>query len=208
MSKLRRAEGRADLARPLLERARRDFPGTEWELNAIQGLADLDLAAHRYKQAITGYETLARNPSPLWSYVGQNAARYAREEQIRFNLLVGAVAAVLALAMFRLWRSGGLRTLWPPPAELIYPLPILLLLLASTLGQEPDEARAIATVSLGAFALLWLNGAYLRAHPPRGLGRVTVAVLGVLQAGALLYCALVANGLWAKFQDTLAMGAE
>ncbi len=208
MSKLRHADGRDDLARSLLERTLREYRGTEWELHAIQGLADLDLKSHRYGRAIAGYETLARSPDPLFSYIGRYGALNARGERVRFDVFLGLLAALAALSLHRLWRSGWLRSLWPPPAELLYPLPVPLLMLVGSTALEVPERHTVITLALGGIALLWLNGAYLRARPPKGGGRVVQAALGIFQACALLYCAMIANGLWGKLVDTIAMGAE
>ncbi len=209
MSKLRRADGLDARARPLLERTLREYAGTEWELHAIQGLADLDAKDRHYDRAIAGYDRLARDPSSLWSFIGQHAAAYARAERLRFDILLGLAAALVGFSLFRLWRAGGLRSLWPLPAELLYPLPLPLLMLAASTALEVPEGHTIVTLSLGGMALLWLNGAYLRARPPKGARQVAVqAALGVLQVCALLYCAVVTHGLWEKLVDTLAMGAE
>jgi hypothetical protein len=203
MAQLRRTDRRSDLALPLLERAEREGGG-EWVLHARKGIADLALEAHRYAEAITTYDELARSPSPLWSYVGSSAAGNARAERSRFYLLLLLLGAIAALSLSRILRTG-LRALWPPPAELIYPLPILLLVLVSAAGQEEQEARAVITVALGSAVLLWLNGAWLRATP--GRSRLGKALLGAGQAASLLYAALVWNGLWEKLMDTIAMGA-
>jgi hypothetical protein len=84
---------------------------------------------------------------------------------------------------------------------------VLVCVLLAGLAQEHDEARAVAVVALGAAALLWLNGAHLRARPPAR--RVALYMgLGALQFAGLLYCALVTNHLWHKLIDTIAMRPE
>jgi hypothetical protein len=56
--------------------------------------------------------------------------------------------------------------------------------------------------------VLWANGVYLRARPPRAARRLVETALGLAQAAAVLYCAVVLNGVWSKFYETLVMGAE
>jgi len=206
MARLRRSDGRDEAARALLERALREGPGTEWALHAEKALGDLDLEAHRYAPAIARYDHLAGLPAPLWRYVGSSAAGHARGERTRFRILIAILAALAALSLARVIRAGGPRSLWPPPAELLWLLPVLLVLLAAAAAQEAPEARAVVSLSLGGAALLWLNGAWLRARPPRRMA--LPALLGLGQALALLYCAMVWNGLWDKLVDTIAMGAQ
>jgi hypothetical protein len=206
MSQLQRADRRAARARPLLERVAREFPATEWSLHAAQGLAELDVEEHRYSSAIARYEMLARSEKPLWKYLGENGAEGARGEQVRFAGVLIVAAAIALLAMARLSRSG-LRALWPPPAELLWLAPVLSCVLLAGLAQEHDEARAVAMLALGAAALLWLNGAHLRARPPARPVALYVG-LGALQFAGLLYCALVTNHLWHKLIDTIAMRPE
>jgi hypothetical protein len=87
-------------------------------------------------------------------------------------------------------------------------MPLFVLMAAVAFGQPVDEGRAVRWLAFGAMGVLWLNGAYLRARPPRGAWRLVYGVLGLAQAAALLYVVVIACGLWDKFHDTLIMGAE
>ena len=87
-------------------------------------------------------------------------------------------------------------------------MPVVLVMLLAALSQPPEEARAVATVALGGAVLLWAHGAQLRAHPPSPLARFLLGAIGLGEAAALLYCAVVANDLWMKFAETLSNGAE
>lgn len=207
MARLRISDRRPEDARPLLERALRDSPPGDWPLHAKKGLADLDLEAHRFDRAIAAFDALAREPAPLWRYVGSSAAANARGERTRFYAMFALVLALALLWLSRVARAG-VRMLWPPPTELVYVLPILLVMLAAATAQEEPEAHALVTLGLSAIALLWLNGAWLRARPPGPRSRYGQALLGLLQVASLLYCAMVGNGLWGKLMDTVAMGAE
>ena len=207
MAQLRRAGREPLLARPLLERLLRDFPPGEWSLHARQGLAELDLEDHHYQAAIARFRGLSAEPQPLWQFLGNAGVKRAQGERLRFFLALGFLGAAAALSLWRLRRSGGPRTLWPPPDEVVYLGPVLLLVALAASAQEHDEAAAVLTLALGLFALLWLNGAWSRFRAG-GPGKARRALLGGLQAGGLLYCALVFNHLWAKLIDTIAMGAE
>jgi len=105
-------------------------------------------------------------------------------------------------------RRSGPRALWPIPDELAYPLPVLLVILLASIALERPERMAVITLCTSAIALLWINGAFLRAHPPRGLARAGQALLGLAQALGIFYCAIIASGLWEKLVDTWQMGAD
>jgi hypothetical protein len=208
MAQLRVADQQPALGRAYFQRAYHEYPSTEWGLHGLKGLADLDLAERRYGDAIARYEALAASRDPFFRYVGRMAANKARGERLRVVLALGALAALGALWALRLLRLGSWRRLWPPPTEVAYLLPLLLLMAAAASGQPAEEARAVRLLTLGALVTLWLGGAYLRARPPAGGWRFLHGLLGVLQAAALLYVAVQGSGLWDKFHDTLVMGAE
>lgn len=204
MAQIRRNDQRDDLARPLYQRVVRDAPGSSWALHARKGLGDVDLAAHQYASAIARYQSLAALPDAHWKYVGSNAAAYARGERVRFQILVALAALLLSSSLLQLARAGRAGKLWPPPREVVWSLPVLLGVFVASFAQEPAEAAALRTLAASALALLWAQGAALRAST-----RFWVpALAGVAQTVALLYCALVGNGLWAKLVDTVAMGGE
>jgi hypothetical protein len=205
MAELRLADRRTDLAYALFDRAARDYGDGEWGLHGQKGRADLDVAAHRFAPALETYAKLAARPEPYWQYVGRISVDSARGERLRFYVYAALLLALGAWTAFRLGRAR--KQLWPPPEELTWSAPVLLLMLAAAIAQPPEEARAVVWVALGGAALLWANGAYLRARPP-GRRWPLEALLGLAQAAALLYCAVIANDLWMKFAETLTNGAE
>lgn len=210
MAQLRLVDHQAQLARPLFLRVIRDYPGTEWAQHSTKGLADLELESWHFAAAIAKYDGLARSDSPFFQYVGRYFAQRAREERLRFYLVLGLLASFLLMWGVRLLRLGSWRTLWPPPAEVIYPLPVLMAMGAASFGasQGEGEGRGVLVLAAGALALLWLNGAYLRARPPVGRWRYLHGALGLVQTAGLLYMAIVLCGLWDKFHDTIEMGAD
>jgi len=207
MAQLERSDGQSDRALPLLERVLREGPGTDWALHAQRQIADLDLDRHHYAAAIATYEQLARDPAPFWQYVGKSAAQDARSQRSRFIGLVAALILLVGVALKRVVRIG-LQALWPMPNELAYPLPVLIVVLIASSSLEQAEEQAVITLALGAIVLLWINGAYLKMRPPKGLARLPQALLGLVQAIAIFYCAIQTSGLWEKLVDTWQMGAD
>jgi hypothetical protein len=203
------ADGRRDAARPYYERAAREYPDTEWGRHGVRGMAELDLAHRHYAAALKGYKRLASTPLPLWSYVGRTGIAEVRGERIRFVLFLIAALALVAFAAIRVWlasRAGD--RIWRLPEECTYPLPIFVLMIAAAFNQPADEAIAVIVLAVGGFLLLWGNGVYRRARPPRGTHRLGEAILALVQTGALFYCVLIVSNVWHKFHDTIVMGAE
>jgi hypothetical protein len=188
-------------SRQYFERLVRDYPQTDWALHARKGIADLEMQRHHFSRAIAIYDELAGQASPFWQYLGSNAARVARGERNRFYLFLTLVVLFALLWIPRLRRLE----FWPLPRELIYPLPVLLLILLAATSQEPEEAHGIEAVALCAIALLWLNGSWLRLERRKPW---LDAALGVLQLCAMLFCCIVATGLWGKVMDTFAGGGD
>lgn len=201
--------GRAGRARLLFERAEREHRGSGWELAASKGLADLALRARRYGEAIARYEGLAASRDDYYRFLGESGAVEARATRSRDLLAAGLALLVSTLASARLalaWRSR--RTLRPVPEEVFYGAPVAGALLLAALAQPAAEGRAVAALALGGLLLLWANASYFRVRPPRGFSLALEGVLSVAQAGALLYCAVVANGLWGRLIVTFAVGPD
>ena len=206
MAELHLADQRIDLARPLFARAAADYPGTEWGWQGQKGTADLQVVTHHYAPAITTYEKLSKLDSPYWQYVGRMSAVSAREEQKRWYIFLALCAGLLAGVVWRVFRARG--SLWPLPEEATYALPVAGVMLAAAFAQPAAEAHAVTTVALGSLVLLYAHGVHLRARTPSRGARVLEGVVGLAEAAALLYCAVVANDLWMKFSETLSNGAE
>jgi len=209
MGQLELADEHPGAAGALFERVVREYPGTEWDLAATQGLADLALWSHRYAQAVAQYQKLAASSSPYFRYLGQSGVGEARARRVRDGLALGLTLSLVLLTAVRLYLARrGPVPLWPLPEEVIYAAPVAALMGLASLAQPADEGRAVAEVALGGLLLLGATAAYYRARPPRGLVLVREAALAVAQAGALVYCAVVANGLWGKLVVTWVVGPE
>ena len=209
MARLRLLDGRRDLARPLLERARRTGAGTRWESAAAKEIADLDAAAHRWSEAIAAYDRLAASPDPYWREIGELARAEARKGRALWSIMWGVLFALVAFVAVRaaLAIRAGARPL-AVPKEALIGAPVAALLMVAALGKEPAELRAVATLAFGGLALLWTNGLALRGKRLSTARRLGEVALAVGQTAALAYCAIVASGLWNKLVDTLRMGAE
>jgi tetratricopeptide (TPR) repeat protein len=204
LGQLELADEHYDAAGAFFEQAVRAYPGTEWDLAGTKGLADLALWSHRYAQAVAHYQKLEQSSSPYFKFLGAAGVEEARATRVRDLLALGLAALLLSLAGLRLYVARP----WPLPEELIYAAPVAALMVLASFSQPADEGRAVAAVALGGWLLLGANAAYYRARPPKGLTLAREALLSVAQAAALVYCAVVANGLWGKLVVTLVVGPE
>ena len=208
MARLRRMDQRDDRARPLLDRALVVGKGTTWELPALKEIADIEAAHRHYGSAIETYDRLAGEKDAFWSTVGRLAATDARAARGRWTLCCCLLLALVALGGTRLAlaaRAG--RRPWVIPREAIFAAPLALLLLFQAYLQPPAEAHAVAALTLGGFALLWILGVSVRGQALTVKRRIAEIALGACQTAALFFCALAGNDLWVKFIDTLTMGA-
>jgi hypothetical protein len=203
-------DGAHTRARALLAEAIASYAGTEWEREGIRLLAGVELEEHQYAAAARGFERLSREPYPLWSYLGRIGLERTRRTRVVYACYIGTLIALggLGLALAVLGASAKGRRRWPPPREVIFVLPISVLLILAALGRPAAEARAITTVAAGGTAIVWTNALYLDASPPRGVARIVFALLGLVQAAGVLFCAIMSSGLWERFVDTLAAGAD
>ncbi|HEY3449325.1 MAG TPA: hypothetical protein VGK67_23425 [Myxococcales bacterium] len=209
VARVRLLDGREDLARPLIERARLAGAGTRWEHAATKELADLDVAGHHWSEAIAGYSRLATSSDPYWSTLGKLAVRTASAERTRWYalwLLGVALAALVAIRLGLALRSGA--RLWPIPLEVPIGAPIALLFVLAALGKPPAQLQAVLSIALGGLALTWANAIVLRGRTLSAKRRIGEVLLAAGQAAALSFCAIVASGLWAKLMATLRLGGD
>jgi hypothetical protein len=176
----------------------------KWDAALLR--ADVELQQRHWATAENEYRAIAAPKGSRWEYEASERAEVARwagwRQHVMWGLLVGLVTLTL-------WRAyAGRRALWPPPEEVLWVGPLLLLMLAAALPREAEERSAIAGIALGGLVLLWANGAWLKVHPLSFAARAREAVLGLAQATAVLYCAIVASGLWDSVMNTFAAGPE
>lgn len=206
-AQLRRADGREDLARILLERAVLAAPASPVALDASLALSDLEFSERHFEAAIARYQKVLETASGRWEYQARLGIEYSRAARTRQWLVVGIWAGLVLLASWRGVVAVRAGTLWPLPEDAKVGLPVAALLALASAGQPPNEAHAVLALAAGGAILLWTNAAYFQVAPPIGWRRWFEASLGIAQAAGLLYCAIVVSGLWAKFVETLSAGA-
>jgi len=208
VGQLWRKDGRDDLARQAWERLVAASPESPAALDAALGLADLALTARDYDDAERRFAQLTRVGQGRVLYQAQLGLEQTHAEQTRFRLTLAVAAALLALALWRGASAARAKTLWPLPEEVVVAGPVAALLVLASFAQPPAEALAVRLLAFGGLLLVWVNSAAFAARPPRGARRVLEVLLGLAQASGLLFCAIIAGGLWTRFVETLAVGAE
>ena len=206
MAELRRVDGDEATARALYAQTLDADPRGPLGLAAVKAVADMDVSAHRYSPALLGYARLAGRPEPYWRFLGTTGVADARSARRRDLAFLVVMVGLLGLLSFRL--AAARAALWPPPEECLYLLPVAALSALSSVVLPADERAAVLSVAGGGLALVFVNAVFFRLRPPRGVFRGVEAVLGVAQGAALLYCAVIACGLWTRFANTLANGAD
>jgi hypothetical protein len=182
-----------------------DIPGDlKWDARVLR--ADLLLAQHRWSAAEHAYAAIAAPAGSRWEYEARTRTELARSGGHRQLAVWITLAALLGVAG---WRAASLRrALWPPPEELLFAAPLLVVALIAAAPRPSDERLAILSVALSAAPLLWINGAYLRARALKPMRRAGEALLGVAQASGVLFCAVVLSGLWDSVVNTWMAGVE
>jgi hypothetical protein len=175
-----------------------------WDARLMR--ADLQLAQRHWSKAEAAYRAVGAPGGSRWEYEANARGEIARSSARREEAVWVTLAAILALALYR--GVSLRRALWPPPEELVFAAPLLAVLAIAAVPRVPEERFAVLAVALGAVPLLWVHGAYLRAHPLRPLRRVGEAVLGIAQAAGVVFCAVVVSGLWDSVVNTWMAGVE
>jgi len=198
--------GRRDEALARYREVRRRWPDGEWAARAARAEGDLLLARDELDAAEAAYRALsgeARDAMLTRVAVERGRGRLAVAAWI---VLALAVAAALAVV----WRrAGGLRPLIRPPAEVLYLLPVALLLAAAGLTENEALARAIAFVCAGGLVITWLSGAALEAARPVGRARLASHLVVVaLAVAAVVYLAVSRERLIDFILETVRFGPE
>ncbi|MBK7865391.1 MAG: hypothetical protein IPJ65_43700 [Archangiaceae bacterium] len=209
MAKLLLWKGDEPRAVELFHRVAAEHPDTDLATESELALATLELGHLHFKWPLEIYKKHASSPDPKWRYLARKGLDDVRREYYLFLVFLAAVGVLLAFTALRAWLVRRAKaSFWPPPEEVTYPLPVLGVVLLASLAQPAEAALAVRVFALGALALLWANGVYLRARPPQRFARLREALLGVGQVVLLTYCALIVSGLWLKFLETLETGIE
>ncbi len=200
------SDGQPGDARPVLEAVISDEGHDEAAMQALSTLAAIEFELRHFQAAAEDFGRLVRSPNELWQFTGTQALIEVKVAQQVWWQAV-AIGCLLGL-----WLAARLftvrRALVPVPAEVLVLAPLLLLLGAMAFTQGPDAGRALSALVLGALVLAWLNGAYLRAHPPQGKARVLEAFKSGLQGLLWLDVVLAGSGLWRPLWQSLLEGFE
>ena len=205
-------EGHLQLQIPDVPAARRAYGraiamGGIWSFRAYAALGDLEILERRYAAAIAAYEGASASPENTWATYGQEAIVTARVAQREAWSAVGAAGALslqTILGGFAAWRRRGWAALWPLPWEIKVYLPFAIVMSLAATSILPTKRATIRMVCWGGLAVISGYAVYFRAASPRPWERVAGAVLAILSAAALVYAALVANGLF----GTIGAGGE
>jgi hypothetical protein len=175
-----------------------------WDARLMR--ADLQLAQRHWSEAEASYRAVGAPAGSRWEYEANRRGEVARSSGQRQHGVWLIVAALLGLALFRVVSLR--RALWPPPEELVYAAPLLVVMAIAAAPRVPEERFAVLAVAFAAAPLLWINGAWLRARPLPPLRRAGEAVLGLAQAAGVVFCAVVVSGLWDSVVNTWMAGVE
>ncbi|MBT8496193.1 MAG: soluble NSF attachment family protein [Deltaproteobacteria bacterium] len=122
-------------------------------------------------------------------------------------LVITALALLLSLVLTGRGRSVR-EVLWPPPIEVLYSLPVLLVVQVMAFTAHQDLAPAVAIITAAGIGLSWLSGAALRAGK-RSIGRTAVhlglTLVGVVSA---VYLAVHTGGLIDQIVETVRFGPD
>lgn len=121
-------------------------------------------------------------------------------------VLLGAGVVSLRLA-YSSW-GEALRGLARPPGEVVFMVPVALVLTLGAFTGHHGTAKAVAMISFGGVVVAWLNGAGLSGRKASGL-RVGVHVVGsVVAVVCVCYVALHATNLIDQMMRVLKLGPD
>lgn len=168
---------------------------------ATRAEAELQLGRGKLDAARTLYDALAQLSDPVARLTVTNGrAALLRARKLR---LVGRLACawlVLYLAVVG-WRAR--RSLWPPPLEVRFIVPVAVLFVVGALTQNRSIVTAVIIISLGSVVLLWLAGA---AQTRRR--SVPTALAAVVAIAALAFVVVRATELTQLVIETVTMGPD
>jgi hypothetical protein len=204
MARLRLLDGRDDLARPIIERARAVSTTGPWRYPVLKELASLDAGERRYSEALEALGELEASGDPYWVTMAESARAEVRAARAQWWLMIAVLAALAATCGLRATsaRRRGVK-LWAPPFEVIATLPLMIIVGVAAAARHGPEGRTILEMVIGGVALLWVTGVALSNRTFSTGRRALELLIAAFQLAGLFYCVLVANGLTSKAIDTL-----
>jgi len=213
--------GRYESALRRYASAAETYRAPEARFDALRGAGDMALHLGRFSDAERYYGMMDAGGDPARriaideALAGVNQVRGRSRWFSLSALLTGAGFLALALSLLRGARGprAALRALWPPPTEILYLLPVAVLLCAVSYTDYQGLGPAVTIVSTGGVVAAWLSGAGLVVRRAAGGGRATgaaiahAAVAGIIVL-ALLYAAVYTTNLIDPVAETLRYGPE
>jgi hypothetical protein len=179
-------------------------PDGEGHRLGARGLGDLDVLAHRYEDARIHYENAAIGAQGILAHeLAQKRILAIRLERRWLAELACWGLVMLCLGYFSLRALRGQGAIGAP-LELVYVVPVYLLLIVGALGRDPLVIRALILAAIGSIGLIAAAGWASRRRPPSATLRWAQAALLVAANLALFFAVLNRTGL----VDTLIMTAQ
>jgi tetratricopeptide (TPR) repeat protein len=210
--------GRNDSAMRRYAAAADRYPHSEARFDALLGAGDAALGLGRYSEAESFYRRLEPAGDPSRETLKREALRQL--DRMRGRSRLGWLASLLATVAL-LGLAGSLllatrsprraaRSLWPPPAEVLYLAPVAAILSAVSHTGYQGLGQSVTCVSLAGVVVAWLSGAGLAARPPeRRLGAALChGLAAIVVVLAVTYLALLRFELLDAVIDTLRYGPE
>ena len=168
---------------------------------ALRAEAELPLRRRKLEPATTLYDALDRSTDPVAKLAAADgraglvqARRLRRVAQAAIAWLVGFIVIVG-------WRAR--RTLWPPPTEVRFIVPVALLFVLGALSQNRSILTAVSVIAAGSVFLLWISGAARKARRS-----VPTALASVVAVAALAFLVVRVTELTQLVIETVTMGPE
>jgi hypothetical protein len=178
--------------------------GTTGHRLGARGLGDLDLRARRYRDARHHFELAAAGAEGILAQELSEKVQLSIKLERRHWLEIlcwGLVAAALLYFAARAWRGEGPAG---APLELVYVIPVYLLLIVGALGHDPLVLEALILAAVGSLALIATAGWASRRKKPSARLRWAHAALLVAANLALFFAVVNQTGLL----DSLVMTAQ
>ncbi len=218
LAEIHRRAGRTQDALDRYLQAAKDWPASEENAHAWRGAGDMAARQDRFDQALRYYHSMPITvPAQLRSRDDALDALARDRWRARIFIACHALVALVFLGLLAALRlaagsaRASLGALARPSTEALFMFPIAALLLAVSFTGHEAIAPAVAIMSGGGLALVWLSGAALERAPSAGRRRLRVLVhtaavsLAVL---ALCYIAVHRGHLVDMLLETLRHGPD
>jgi hypothetical protein len=219
-------------ARVWFAKLSREHPDSVWVQRSYLGLAEAAAFEHHFDEALSWYSRADQSSDATV----RELARISRPQVMtlqrrqKIGWLCGAlVAAAMLLLLVSTLRAARLASNAPPnaksdakpesfaqlirralapPAEARILLPLLLVVAIASLGQDSAPRGAALELCIAGGVLVWLSGAFLRAHPLALPKRAAYALGLLVILGCGAYVAIWRHDLVGMVQETWRAGPD